>query len=407
MALASGVLTIIIIIYSMFRKIFSFDYWHSKDVPYLEPSVPFGNIKDVWKKFHIIQVIAKAYDKFKNTGAKYCGVYFWARPVAVILDLDLVDNILVKDSSNFMDKGYQNENCSLLSANLLMVDGDNWEKLRKKFTPTFVSSKMKSLFPTVLGIGDCLRSTLMEMISQKENVIDIGDLMTRYTSDIFGNCIFGIECNSLQNKNCDFLQKTKKATNPPRHRDLIHIIQTVFKNIARKLRIKLWRDDVEDYFVNVTKDTIEYREKNLDVKRNDMMDILLNLKNDLNSGNVDITTNEIVANLFGFLLAGFESSSNTLTFCIYHLAKDICIQTRARHELESLYEKYGGKITYEMLLNMPFIDKVIQGKVFCFHSDVFQVFFVFIFIYDQKSFLLCRNTSSASSRSHIKPSSIE
>lgn len=376
MALASGVLTIIIIIYTMFRKIFSFDYWHSKDVPYLEPSVPFGNIKDVWKKFHIIQVIARAYDEFKNTGAKYCGVYFWTRPVAVILDLDLVKNILVNDSSNFMDKGYHNEKCSLLSANLLMVDGDNWEKLRKKFTPSFASSKMKSLFPTVLEIGDCLHSTLMEMISKKEDVLNIGDLMTRYTSDMFGNCIFGIECNSLHNKNCNFLQMAKKATNPPRHRDLIHIIKAVFKNIARKLRIKLWRDDVEDYFVNVTKDTIEYRETNFDVKRNDMMDILLNLKNGLDNGNV--TTNEIIANLFGFLLAGFESSSNTLTFCLYHLAQNICIQTRARHELENLYEKHGGKITYEMLLNMPFIDKVIQGKVFCFHS-VFQVFFCFHF----------------------------
>lgn len=379
MALASGVLTIIIIIYSMFRKIFSFDYWHSKDVPYLEPSVPFGNIKDVSKKFHIIQVIARAYDEFKNTGAKYCGVYFWTRPVAVILDLDLVKNILVKDSSNFMNKGYQNGNSCLLSANLLMVDGDNWEKLRKKIIPTFTSSKMKSLFPTVLEIGDCLNSTLMEMISKKEDVLDIGDLMTRYTSDIFGDCIFGIECNSLQNKNCDFLQMAKKATNPPRRkatnpRHLIHIIKAVFKNIARKLRIKLWRDDVEDYFVNVTKDTIEYREKNFDVKRNDMMDILLNLKNDLDSGNIDMTTNEIAANLFGFLLAGFESSSNTLTFCLYHLAQDICIQTKSRQELESLYEQYGGKITYEMLLNMPFIDKVIQGKVFCFHLEVFQVF---------------------------------
>lgn len=362
MALTSSVILVGIIIYIVFKRIFSFDYWHSKGIPYLEPSFPFGNLKGAGKKFHASQVIWNAYNEFKDTGVKYCGAYLWNRPIAILLDLDLIQNVMVKDFSNFSDRGaYYNEKDDPLSASTFSVDGARWRESRRKFTPAFTSGKMKHMFPTVLGIGEQLRNTLTESILKKENIFQIDELMTQFVCDVIGSCMFGIECNCFQDANGDFNRISRSVKH--RHGPLIHAFIASFQSIARKLRVKVWPDKLTEFFSNVTKYTIEYREKN-DVSRNDFMDILLNLKNTPNRENDKITTTGIAAELFGLFLAGFKTSSTTLTYCLFHLARNIDIQTKARKKIQKAYEKHGGHFTYEMLLDMPYIDQVLQGKMF-------------------------------------------
>lgn len=67
------------------------------------------------------------------------------------------------------------------------------------------------------------------------------------------------------------------------------------------------------------------------------MDILIKLKNqerienDENSG--PISVHEIAAQGFIFFLAGFETSSTTMTFALYELAMNQELQDRARIEM--------------------------------------------------------------------------
>lgn len=107
MDLISGFILVLIAIlttiYAYFK--YSYTYWKSKGVPYEEPSIPYGNIKGLGSSIHPGDFIKNIYDKYKPTGAKLCGVYFFANPTAVILDLDLVKSILVKDFNSFDERG--------------------------------------------------------------------------------------------------------------------------------------------------------------------------------------------------------------------------------------------------------------------------------------------------------------
>lgn len=60
--------------------------------------------------------------------------------------------------------------------------------------------------------------------------------------------------------------------------------------------------------------------------------------------------------------AGFETSSTTLTFCLYELAKHPEIQSKARRIIQDAYKKYNGEFTYEMMIDMPYIDQIIHGE---------------------------------------------
>lgn len=102
-AIGLVLISLLSIFYAFFK--YSFDYWKSRGVPCDEPSIPFGNIKELGKTIHTGQFSKNLYDKYKPTGAKLCGAYFFHRPVAILLDLELVKNVLVRDFSNFDERG--------------------------------------------------------------------------------------------------------------------------------------------------------------------------------------------------------------------------------------------------------------------------------------------------------------
>ena len=96
-------ISLLTIIYAYFK--YSFQYWKWKGVPYDEPSFPYGNIKELGKTMHQRRFTQKLYSKYKPHGAKLCGVYFFHMPVAILFDLELIKNVLVRDFTNFDDRG--------------------------------------------------------------------------------------------------------------------------------------------------------------------------------------------------------------------------------------------------------------------------------------------------------------
>lgn len=61
-------------------------------------------------------------------------------------------------------------------------------------------------------------------------------------------------------------------------------------------------------------------------------------------------------------MAGFETSSTTLTFALYELALNVNIQETLQKEIEDLFTKNNNKITYEGVMGMEYLDCVVHGK---------------------------------------------
>jgi cytochrome P450 family 6 len=70
----------------------------------------------------------------------------------------------------------------------------------------------------------------------------------------------------------------------------------------------------------------------------------------------------IAAPAFVFFLAGFETTSDTMTFCLYVLAQKPDIQERVRNEIDTVLNNHDGNITYETISEVEYLDKVVSGK---------------------------------------------
>jgi len=63
-----------------------------------------------------------------------------------------------------------------------------------------------------------------------------------------------------------------------------------------------------------------------------------------------------------FLAAGYETSASTLTFVLYELALHPEIQQSLRAEILQVLSKHEGKLTYDGIQDMSYLDRVVSGE---------------------------------------------
>jgi cytochrome P450 family 6 len=99
----------------------------------------------------------------KLSGNKFTGLYHIHRPVLFPMDPELIQNVLVRHFEHFQDHEFQfYEKVDPLVANLFMLNGEKWKKLRSKLSPTFTSGKTKMMLQTLLDRGQELENYLEE-----------------------------------------------------------------------------------------------------------------------------------------------------------------------------------------------------------------------------------------------------
>ncbi|KAF2904570.1 hypothetical protein ILUMI_01617 [Ignelater luminosus] len=302
-------------------------------------------------------------------------MYILTKPVFLVFEPELIKNIFTKDFQYFTDHGsYINEEIDPLSGQLFNMKGLKWKNLRAKLTPTFTSGKMKMMFQILVDCSHELNN-VMDQVSKGNEAFDIKDILGRFTTDIIGSCAFGIECNSLKNPNSEFRNYGRKVFEVKGFQAIKTMLAFTSPQILQFFNIPVNRKDVTNFFLDVVEETVNYRESN-NIARKDFMHLLIQLKNNIkieegqndnlkqiNDGGevgTSLTMSELAAQVFVFFIAGFETSSTTITFCFYELAANPDVQDKLRQEIKDILEKHDGKLSYEAITQMTYMDKCLN-----------------------------------------------
>ncbi|NP_001166004.1 cytochrome P450 6CK11 [Nasonia vitripennis] len=350
--------TLIIVIYAYFKFVI-YDYWKRRGIPHDTPIIPVGNA------FPLISGSIGNFIKQKyNKSKKYpvYGIYIFHMPLLLINDPNVIQLILIKEFNKFRDRGlYFNEKVNPLSVHLFLLPGERWRQLRAKLTPTFTSSKLKHMYPLLLKIGDNL-IRVCDQIIKKDNIVEFKDLIGRYTTDSISSIAFGVDCQSLDNGSSEFQKHGSMAFDLP---PIKNTLGTFVPKLLDIFRVPLYNKAMTQFFTKTFKDVLEERRRNK-IARKDFLDLLMQL---LDKGSLDedkdlkqgdnsangsalgkISLSEAIGQAFIFYLAGFETTSSTITYCLYELALNSEIQEKVQAEIDEFSKRDGG-ITYEIMSN--------------------------------------------------------
>lgn len=167
-----------------------------------------------------------------------------------------------------------------------------------------------------------------------------------------------MECNSFKVPDADFRKNGRNLFKPTFKRKLRIFAVANFPNLCKFFGVVFIPKEVSDFFLNVVRQVIEYRETN-DVHRNDFMQILMELRK---QNQEEMSIKQMAAQAFVFFIAGFETSATTINFCLFELSQNASVQQKVRDEINDVLEKHDGKVTYDLVNELKYLDQVVDGK---------------------------------------------
>ncbi|KAJ8878897.1 hypothetical protein PR048_019500 [Dryococelus australis] len=371
---------------------YAFAYWRKRGVYYLQPSVFFGNMGLVALQ---VESAAECFRKVYERGANQSvvGIFAAFRPLLVARDLHLVRSVLVKDAHAFLDRSTSPPDGvdSLLSRSLFGLKGRKWRHFRTKLTPTFTSGKMRRMFHLLNECGSQLVPCIDDEMAKGDTLPDtqsnsvlIKDAVARYSTDVIASCAFGVNANALADPTCEFRTIMRKVFEPAASQKLATLLSIFLPWLRKILRLNTYDDSVPDFVRRTFWDVVEYRKRN-NVTRHDFVDLLVQIQetgevraddaqdleelkrdseymSDDNADKLDTRwdDDDIVAQAFIFIGAGFETSSSVVSFTLYELAMHLDIQDRLREKIRAVIDQHDSVITYDAIAEMTYLDMVVS-----------------------------------------------
>ncbi|KAK9752570.1 Cytochrome P450 [Popillia japonica] len=333
----------------------------------------------------------RLYDTFPNE--RYFGIYQGTLPTLTIRDPEIIKQVTVKEFDHFLNHRtiIPDGVDPLWSKNLFALRDTEWREMRSTLSPSFTSKCADEYVNYFLKqkktVDIELKDTTTRYTKAEENCrysYKLKDTTTRYTNDVIATVAFGVTCDSINEQNNEFYRMGKKTTTFTFFRNLIFMLYAIVPRFCKAMKVRLFPGEIYDFFVNLIKDTIKVRETH-GIVRPDMINLLLEARkgkkiDDTSNGVIDtgfatvqeslvhnsttkqsqeLTDIDIAAQAMIFFFAGFDSVSTLLCFMAYELVLNPDIQKKLQDEIDDTLIECNGKLTYEALLKMKYMDMVI------------------------------------------------
>ncbi|RNA25033.1 cytochrome p450 -like protein, partial [Brachionus plicatilis] len=281
--------------------------------------------------------------KWTKQLGKTFGYYQGHLPILVTSDLDMIQEVFVKQSKNFSARkrvpGSKDD--FSLDHMLFTATGTRWKIIRNIVNPTFSSAKLRDLSHLLINCTSRLNFILEKEI---QNEIDISEFFKRFTMDSIWSCAFGIDAKIQENPQNEYNRRSEAIFLFLGKENAISFVTNYlheFQDII--LKLALFSENYLNRFVDFTKydplywfmnhlfKIVEIRKCD-ENRRRDYLQLLIDAEADIdytklasefNNAPLDkkLSINGIKLNLISFMLAGYETTSSALTYACFVLVK--------------------------------------------------------------------------------------
>lgn len=193
--------------------------------------------------------------------------------------------------------------------------------------------------------------------------LELKDLNALYSTDVIATIAYGVRANSIENPNGDFRTNGRRIFYFTFYRSFEFTSMFFWPGWVNLFGFKFFSKKTSDFLRSAMNYIIDERMKT-GVKRNDLIDVLVTFKQNAEKEPTDskefqLEGDALVAQAAVFFSAGFETTSATMSFGLYELSKHLDLQERLRNEIREYLQKNNGKVTYEMIQEMPYLNMVV------------------------------------------------
>lgn len=334
--------------------------WPRLGIPHITPSFPFGNFTGVFAQSQsFANLIRDLYNDESAASKQFVGIYSGLRATLLIRDPEMANEILTSDSTHFRDRGlYVDEKNDPLSGNLVAMSGARWKRLRKKLVPAFTPAKIRAMFGCMVSGGTSLEWKLNES-GASDNVLEMHEIAAQFTTNAIASVAFGLDIDCIREPEILFRKMGRKIFEPSVINGIRDAAGFLFPSLQHWLPFKSVDQDVEDFFMSIVRQNLKHRSQE-GIERADFFQELVKLwhQPQPNDGLTDV---ECAAQAFIFYVAGFETSSTTMSFTLFELARNQDCQLLVQQDIDQALEACGGKLCYEAVMKMKYLDSCIRG----------------------------------------------
>nr|AHL88979.1 cytochrome p450 3044A1 [Brachionus koreanus] len=374
--------TISILVFLNFIKnwVNQVSFFKKLNIPGPTPWPLSGNFLKVMKEGfakHDIEIMKKY--------GRIVGYFEGSTPVVLTTDTKFIKNVMIKDFNHFVNRRtFDSFSVEPTDKFMTILKDGEWKNVRAIVTSAFTSGKLKSMSKHINECSDVFEKNL-EKLSDQDGIFDTKKLFSGFTLDVISSCCFGVSTNSINEPDNEFIVHMQKifrnSVRPDPKIMLLFFFPKLAGFLCKKGLIEFFPMKSLKFFENFINMIIERRKNKLETRDDFIQNILDHEENksletiikDFEDQHSDsklykwntelkktLTNKEILSQSILFLLAGYETTAQTLCYVAYNLAMNPVHQQKLCEEIDTVLDRHNGKISYDSVNEMKLMDNVID-----------------------------------------------
>nr|XP_040042232.1 cytochrome P450 3A40-like isoform X3 [Gasterosteus aculeatus aculeatus] len=295
------------------------------------------------------------------------GIFDGRQPVLCITDPAMIKTILIKECySLFTNRRNFRLNGQLYDA-VSIAEDDQWKRIRSVLSPSFTSGRLKEMFDIMKHHSANLTSS-MKKKADKDEPLELKEFFGPYSMDVVTSTAFSVDIDSLNNPSDPFVANIKKMLKFDFFSPVFLIVAffPFMAPILEKMEFSFFPKSVTDFFYAALQKIKSNRVHSEQKSRVDFLQLMIDSQKNIDlskeESNKGLSDHEILSQAMIFLFAGYETSSSSLSFLAYNLARNPHIMKRLQEEVDSTFPN-KGPVEYQALMQMEYLDSVINESL--------------------------------------------
>ncbi|XP_072889872.1 cytochrome P450 3A29-like [Hemitrygon akajei] len=331
-------------------------------IPGPSPTLFLGSIPYIYRKdIHVVDL------ECYNTYGNIWGLFLGREAFLMITDTEIIHRVFIEEKCKIFTNIRGHRSQYPFCESFFQADENEQQRLHQVLSPAFGAVQLKQMFPIVVSSANDLVAEFGKFHQEGKDVV-VRELFAQYTRNALMMSVFNQDITKKDLRNDIFINHWNLLLQAYSRYSIISttLVFPVLKPLFRKLKFYFYWKEVVSYFTKLVHQAQMKWEQSTESKEEiSILHYLLEhaeAKTDTRRkqppGYTKLSESEVVAQILKFLISAYKTTTFTLEFAVFLLARYPGVQCRLHQEILTTGRQKG--FTYESIAVMEFLDMVVK-----------------------------------------------